>query len=211
MPQKGRVLSAAVAVFAALTSGLIVTTPAVAHDYLVTSTPASGSTVTKPVTRVSLSFDDVVLYNPEAGLRSLVIVTNSAGKHFETGCATALDRVVSVPVSLGAAGAYTVTWDIVSADGHPVTNSIRFTYAPASSSGATVNAGLPSSPCTYADSGQSVSSASPHSTNSGTNSAQGASTSNLVAVVALSVGGAAALVAIAVVVWLVATRRRNSP
>jgi hypothetical protein len=33
-----------------------------------------------------------------------------------------------VPVALGAPGSYRVTWQIVSADGHPVSDSIQFTY-----------------------------------------------------------------------------------
>ncbi|MWJ12777.1 copper resistance CopC family protein [Clavibacter michiganensis] len=140
-----------------------------AHNYLVSSSPAAGSTVDAPPSEVTLTFNDVILdlaaagggggdastgSAPASGGSSVVQVTgpDGQGTHFETGCATDSGRTVSVPVALGGSGQYTVTWRVVSADGHPVSDSIAFTYqAPA---GATASAGTPDGPgCAAAQEG----------------------------------------------------------
>lgn len=108
-----------------------------AHDYLVDSTPKADSTQTAPLKKVTLTFDDIVLDLSHNGSSALLQVTGpdgsgaaSVARHFETGCPTIEGRTVSAPVALGTAGKYTVTWQIVSADGHTVSNSITFTYQP---------------------------------------------------------------------------------
>ncbi|MDO4098814.1 copper resistance CopC family protein [Clavibacter michiganensis] len=140
-----------------------------AHNYLVSSSPAAGSTIDAPPSEVTLTFNDVILdlaaagggggdastgSAPASGGSSVVQVTgpDGQGTHFETGCATDSGRTVSVPVALGGSGQYTVTWRVVSADGHPVSDSIAFTYqAPA---GATASAGTPDGPgCAAAQEG----------------------------------------------------------
>lgn len=132
----------------ALFFGLGIVAPASAHDFLVTSNPANGSTVSKPLATVTLSFNDIVLSKPS---RPQVEVVGPDGKHYETGCATAIDRDVSVPVALGPTGTYAVTWRIVSADGHPVSTSISFHYTgPASGSGAASAPACQTSPSTAA-------------------------------------------------------------
>ncbi|GGB32468.1 hypothetical protein GCM10011492_23900 [Flexivirga endophytica] len=98
-----------------------------AHDYLVGSTPKLNSTVTAAPEQVSLKFNDIVLTRPAPPQLS---VQGPDGRYYETGCATVTDADVVVPVALGGTGKYTVTWRIVSADGHPVSDSISFTYRP---------------------------------------------------------------------------------
>lgn len=118
----------------ALLFGLGIAAPASAHDFLVSSNPANGSSVSTSLSKVTLSFNDIVLSKPSA---PQVEVVGPDGKHYETGCATAIDRDVSAPVALGPSGTYVVTWRIVSADGHPVSTSISFHYTgPSSSTGA---------------------------------------------------------------------------
>ncbi|OUE20281.1 Copper resistance protein C precursor [Clavibacter michiganensis] len=141
--------------------------PASAHDYLVSSSPAAGSTIDAAPSEVTLTFNDVILdlgapggdaggSSAAAGGSSIVQVTgpDGQGTHFETGCAVNAGRAVSVPVALGGSGEYTVTWRVVSADGHPVSDSIAFTYqAPA---GAAASAGSASGPaCAAAQEGAS--------------------------------------------------------
>jgi methionine-rich copper-binding protein CopC len=145
-----------------------------AHNYLVSSSPAAGSTVDAPPSEVTLTFNDVILdlaaaggaggdagagSSPAAGGSSVVQVTgpDGHGTHYETGCATDAGRSVSVPVALGGSGEYRVTWRVVSADGHPVSDSIAFTYqAPA---GAAASAGTPDGPgCAAAAQGGAASS-----------------------------------------------------
>lgn len=127
---QGAVLTA----LGALIVGVLALAPAAsasAHDYLVESSPAANSTQTAPLKQVSLTFNDRVLDLSGDGSSALVQVVGPGEKHFETGCASILDRTVTAPVALGVGGSYTVTWQIVSADGHTVSNSIAFTYAPA--------------------------------------------------------------------------------
>lgn len=97
-----------------------------AHDYLVSSNPAANGTVASAPKQVTLTFDDLVLDRPA---RPQVTVQGPDGRYYETGCSPVTDRVVTTPVALGPAGKYTVTWRIVSADGHPVSDRISFTYA----------------------------------------------------------------------------------
>lgn len=113
--------------------GALVLLPAAAafaHDYLVTSDPAADSTVRTAPRAVSLTFDAVVLDYGRGSTALQVTGPGGATRHFETGCAAVDGRTVTARVTLGGPGTYTETWRVVSADGHPVSNSIRFTYAP---------------------------------------------------------------------------------
>lgn len=114
------------AVAGAVALALLPAGAASAHDYLVSSTPAANATVSDAVPQITLTFDDIVL--DDGGHGALVQVTDASGRNFETDCATVDARNVTVPVALGAPGQYRVTWQIVSADGHPVSNSIQFDY-----------------------------------------------------------------------------------
>lgn len=96
-----------------------------AHDWLVSSNPASGSTVTTAPAQVKLSFNDLVRSTPA---KPDVIVTGADGKHYETACATAGGRDVTTAWTPGKPGKYKVTWRIISSDGHPVSDSISFNY-----------------------------------------------------------------------------------
>jgi methionine-rich copper-binding protein CopC len=122
----GRLMGIAAAVIAAAGIALVPATAASAHDYLVSSSPAANATVSDSLSSVALTFDDVVL--DEGGRGALIQVTDASGRNFETGCASVQGRTVSAPVALGAPGTYRVTWQIVSADGHPVSDSLQFTY-----------------------------------------------------------------------------------
>lgn len=139
-----RVAGGAAALGVAAVLILVPADAAQAHDYLVASTPAAGSTIHSPVSTVSLTFDDIVLDYSKGSTALLVTGPGRSSRHFETTCATIDNRTVSAGVALGRPGVYTVTWRVVSADGHPVTDSIRFTYAPSSSVRA--SAGTPSGP-----------------------------------------------------------------
>ena len=124
----GTVAAATVLVFAPALS-------ASAHNQLVSTTPVANSTATA-VESVTLEFNEDVLDLGDAGSASIVQVTDSAGKHFETACATTERKVVTVPVALGQAGQYTVAYSIVSADGHRVSADYSFDYQPADESAA---------------------------------------------------------------------------
>ncbi|OUE24564.1 copper resistance CopC family protein [Clavibacter michiganensis] len=200
-----------------------------AHNYLVSSSPAAGSTIDAPPSEVTLTFNDVILDlaaaggaggdggeagdastgSAPAGGSSVVQVTgpDGQGTHFETGCATDSGRAVTVPVALGGSGEYTVTWRVVSADGHPVSDSIAFTYqAPA---GATASAGTPDGPgCAAPQEGA----AGPGATSSGEDPGTAAGQEQGIAPylgVIVGVGIGIVVLAAAAVVLIVVTGRRK--
>ncbi|NEN05496.1 copper resistance protein CopC [Diaminobutyricibacter tongyongensis] len=189
---------------AALVAGLLALAPATtasAHDYLVDSTPKAGSVQTQPLDSVTLTFNDIILDLKGNGSGALMQVTGPDARHYETGCATVLDRVLSVPVSLGAGGKYLVTWQIVSADGHTVSSSIEFTYRPPAGTVASAgNAVGP--PC-----GQLETAAPGASTGSGTGGGSTAQTSDLGIVLGIAIG--IVVLALAGVLIVVLTARRR--
>ncbi|RKR76163.1 copper resistance CopC family protein [Frondihabitans australicus] len=201
-----RVVAAAGALVVAGVLALAPAASASAHDYLVASTPKSGSTITAPPKKIVLTFDDRVLDLSGDGSSNVVEVTSGA-KHYETGCPVIADTNVTVPVSLGDSGKYTVTWQIVSADGHVVSASISFTYdrpqdAPAA-------AGKPSRPACgdQATSGSGSSAAGSSGSGSSSGSASTSASSSSALPIALGVGGGIIVVALVAVV-LVLRRSR---
>ncbi len=189
---------------AALVAGVLALAPATsasAHDYLVDSTPKAGSVQTQPVDTVTLTFNDIILDLKGDGSGALMQVTGPDARHYETGCPTVLDRVLSVPVSLGAGGKYVVTWQIVSADGHTVSSSIEFTYRPPAGTVASAgNAAGP--PC-----GQLETAAPGASTGSGTAGGSTAQSSDLGIVLGIAIG--IVVLALAGVLIVVLTARRR--
>ncbi len=176
--------------------------PASAHNYLVTSTPAPGSVVTEPLGAVTLEFNDVVL-NLVTNT-SFVEVTDAQGAHFETACPTTADRTVTAPIALGAAGEYRIVWQIVSADGHVVSDQQVFTYEPAA--GVPEAAGSATAPCPSADAG---SGSGPEEANlAPTDADQQASGSNTALILSVA-GGIVLLALIGVGVVMFLARSKN--
>lgn len=139
-----RFFAVAAGAAAALALTVIPATGASAHDYLVSSDPTADSTVTAPLDTVTLTFNAPVLDLTGDGSGTLLIVTGADGRHFETGCAAVAGAVISTPVALGGSGAYTVTYQAVSSDGHTVSNSYGFIYdAPAGTPAASGSAATP--------------------------------------------------------------------
>lgn len=181
--------------------------PASAHDYLIGSTPASGAHVTTSIGQVTLDYNDIV--QDLEGRGALVEVTNAAGRHFETGCATVQDTAVSVPVALGAAGTYTVNWRVVSADGHPVASApgtawlpVVFSYTPPQ--GAKVSNGMATglAKCGFATSGPSSTQAAAAA------STPRSSGDGLVITIVAIAGGVVVLAVVGVLAVLLVSRRR---
>lgn len=105
-------------------------TGAEAHDSVLTSDPAAGSTVTAPLDEAAITFSDVVLDLSGTGSSNVIEITDASGRHFEDGCSTSAGSVLSTGVALGGAGDYTMTYQAVSADGHTVSDSLPFRYEP---------------------------------------------------------------------------------
>lgn len=117
----------ALAVLAALLlalAGVLATAPhASAHNALVGTDPADGSTVATPPARITLTFDQ-----PAQALGTEIVVLGPDGATVSTGSAELVDSTVAQALAADLpAGAYTVEWRVTSADGHPLSGELAFT------------------------------------------------------------------------------------
>ncbi|MGW3285959.1 copper resistance CopC/CopD family protein [Streptomyces sp. NPDC001002] len=108
------------AVFGALLAGA---GPASAHAALTGSDPAQGVVVDKAPTAVTLTFSEKVATSSDS-LR----VLDPKGKRVDTGKPTETSGTTyAVPLHSGLPdGTYTVSWQVVSADSHPVAGAFTF-------------------------------------------------------------------------------------
>ena len=101
--------------------------PAAAHDSLIDSDPAAGSTVETLPTELTLTFSAA----PIGGEGSTeVVVIDGDGNDVTAGDATLDGAMVIQPLASEApAGEYHVIWKIVSSDGHPTSGEFGFTVS----------------------------------------------------------------------------------
>ena len=167
-----------------------------AHTALKTVSPADGSRLTTAPTQVVLTFDD-----PISETFATVTVTGPSGS-VGTGRAAVDGAVVTQALCSGLAdGRYTVAFRVVSADGHPVSDTTTFQLAaspsPSATTGATPSAGS-SSPAPSATATAAQADATPASADDGRTKRLGLA----VGVAALALAAGTAVVA--------ATRRRRA-
>jgi methionine-rich copper-binding protein CopC len=102
-------------------------TPAFAHAELKGSTPAEGASLAEAPQQVQLTFSEAVTLPATP-----VTVTGPDGAAWAAGAASIAGAVVTVPVTPnGPAGAYTLTYNVVSDDGDPITGTVKFTLTAA--------------------------------------------------------------------------------
>ncbi|WP_372968758.1 copper resistance protein CopC [Microbacterium sp.] len=99
---------------------------ALAHDNLLDTVPGADETVTQ-LDDVALTFSGELIDFSQA---SFAQVQGPDGLFYETSCSTIDRNILTTPVALGQPGVYTVLWNAVSSDGHPISESFTFTYAP---------------------------------------------------------------------------------
>lgn len=108
-------------------------TATAAHDALVGTDPADGSTVPAPPETLALEFSQPVL-----ALGAAVVVTGPDGAVVSDGEPRLVDATVEQDLADGLpAGAYAVRWQVTSGDGHPITGDLTFTAATAAPGDAT--------------------------------------------------------------------------
>jgi methionine-rich copper-binding protein CopC len=120
-------------------AALLVLAPAAAasaHDDLESASPAADESITADPGVLTLAFSDALLTPGENPDGFAAQVVDSDGLHFESGCVTVDGAQLTAPMALGDAGAYVVTWRVVSSDGHPTSGQYEFDYEPASLDGA---------------------------------------------------------------------------
>lgn len=191
-PPRGGQLHSTLLCGAVLALVLLPAVPASAHDVLESATPAAGSTVTE-LSSVALVFEAPLV--DLGGGKNGITVTDSAGRHFETSCATVSGDDLTIPVALGRAGTYDIQWRGVSQDGHIVGNTYAFTYRPTGS--ATAAAGSATGPSCGATAFGPVAVETPQST------------SPLLPIVIGAVSGVVVLVVMIGVILLIVRMRRT--
>lgn len=101
-----------------------------AHNYLVESTPVADSTLTElPESFEIVTNDNLLVVGDGAGGFALQ-VRDADGLYYGDGCVEVAGPAMSAVPALGAAGVYRVLWQVVSADGHTVSDEYTFTWAP---------------------------------------------------------------------------------
>jgi methionine-rich copper-binding protein CopC len=115
---------AAAALIAILVAGLAAT-PAAAHAALISSSPPDGAAVATAPTKVELIFSE------DVGALSIIAVTGPDGVQVVDGPTQIRNASAVQPLkTLTAVGLYQIAYRVVSADGHPVSGRLTFTYAP---------------------------------------------------------------------------------
>lgn len=107
---------------AAAATGLLALTtftPALAHDSLVSSKPEDGAHLEQAPDEISMTFSGEIT-QVDGG--NQVRVTDSAGEDVTNGNLTVAGKQVTQPIAGHGAedDTYTVTWRVVSEDGHPI-------------------------------------------------------------------------------------------
>ena len=101
-----------------------------AHDSLLGTSPAAGSTTMVVPARVTLTLSE-----PALAVGTTVVVTGPAGP-VQRGRPALVNTTITQRLEPGSpAGAYDVTWRATSSDGHPVSGRFSFTAAKASPGG----------------------------------------------------------------------------
>ncbi|HEX4442372.1 MAG TPA: copper resistance CopC family protein [Galbitalea sp.] len=104
--------------------------PAFAHNYLVSSDPASGATLSTLPSRFIITTNEGLLDLSGHGAGFAFDVEDAHHRYYGNGCVTVTGPSMSIAPVIGAAGKYKVIWQIVSADGHIVSNEYNFTWKP---------------------------------------------------------------------------------
>lgn len=173
-----RAATAILALAALLATMVGLAAPASAHARLEASSPKEGSTLTATPPEIMLRFNEPI----QSGLNEVSVRTGSTDAtdgDLEVDGSTVYQPLKS---SLPA-GSYTVSYKVVSADGHPISGSYSFTYAPPggdtgpSGSETTSGGGSGSSSSTTSGSGSPTTSAPTAPTSSSTSASDPSSTS----------------------------------
>lgn len=117
----------------ALTAGAVLSgaaAPAQAHSFLVSSTPAEGSTLTSLPDAFEVRMNEDLLDLVGDGTGFGIRIVDAEGRYYGDGTLTIDGPTLSTPAVLGAAGEYEFVYQVVSADGHPVSDEFTFEWAP---------------------------------------------------------------------------------
>jgi copper resistance protein C len=184
------------AVALGLLAVLLTASPASAHNYLVASTPEAGETLTTLPEQFSITTNEPLLDLGGDGSGFGIEIIDAAGLYYGDGCVTVDGATVWTVPEIGAAGTYRLVYQVVSADGHTVSDEFTFEWAPG------------------AEFAESAGSAAPGDCNGlyarGDGASDGSEAASIDLGVVLWIGGAVLAVSIAVIVTLVVLRPKKN-
>lgn len=126
-----RVAALGAAAAVALVGALSVAAPAMAHNYYIESTPGIDEVLTMFPDEFVVTTNDNLLDLDGAVGGFFIQVTGPDGLYYGDGCVSVHGPSASMPAALGPAGDYMLDWQVVSADGHTVSDTIPFHWQPA--------------------------------------------------------------------------------
>ncbi|MFD1506101.1 copper resistance protein CopC [Georgenia yuyongxinii] len=106
--------------------GVAAAPAAQAHDALTGSSPASGETLDAAPQEVTLTFNNDLLDATQA-----IVVADAGGQTVAEGSPTIEGGTATFALPALAGGDYTVTWSVVSSDGHRIDGEYGFTVTAA--------------------------------------------------------------------------------
>ena len=112
-------------IFALFLPGIIWLSPAGAHTSLISQTPVGNSVIEVLPSEVALTFDESLIV---IGNSNVITVLDPMGREITIGDTKVTNNVVSrviTPSQIG--GKYSVTYRVVSEDGHVVSSTYQFT------------------------------------------------------------------------------------
>jgi copper resistance protein C len=142
-------LAGLLVVLATAALSVIATAPvATAHAELESTTPKQGSTVQRLPQQVTLTFSEPIR------TPAFVEVTGPGSTNVASGDVRVRDEVLTQRLGDGTGGgAYSLAYRVTSADGHPISGTVRFTVAGGGGGGGDANGGNEqSTPAPSADS-----------------------------------------------------------
>lgn len=182
---------------AAILAAMFAATPAMAHNYVVSSTPGVNEVLTVLPENFVVTTNDNLLNLEGAGGGFFFKVTGPDGLYYGDGCVAVDGASASMPAALGPAGDYTLDWQVISADGHTVSDVIPFSWQPASPDESMAQGSTTVPRC-----GAGAAEAPPRSSG---NAADDVTTD------ILWIGGGVLAVALAIVATLLLAGRRSAP
>ena len=131
------------AVALGLLAVLLTASPASAHNYLVSSTPEPGETLTELPEQFSVTTNEALLDLGGDGSGFGIEIIDAAGLYYGDGCVTVDGPSVSTAPAIGEAGTYRLVYQVVSADGHTVSDEFTFDWAPGAGFAASAGSATP--------------------------------------------------------------------
>lgn len=173
--------------------GLAPALPAAAHDYVVSSTPAEGETITTVPELFIITTNEPMLDLTGEGTGFGIEVSDANGLFYGDGCVVVDGTSMSTVAALGPAGEYTLTYQYVGSDGHALSDTIEFQYEPVDS--VTVQGGLSSPPvCPGQEGGAGVDDSVPVADGAASADSESAALLTIVAFVLAALAAAGAII-----------------